>query len=167
MTAHAMMENSLKVLSKDREHFSGRMDQATQEASLKTESTGTALTNGQMDAFSQADGRRTKCMEMESSLGMTAAHMKENILMIRSMEKESSPGQMAESTMVSGQMAGNMVLVRTLQPMDALARVNGSTARGSNGLALPMTSQDNTNDGRVELIVYYERSLIHGLLRMV
>jgi hypothetical protein len=101
------------------------MDLATQEASLKTGSTGTALTNGQMDAFSQVDGRRTKCMETESSLGMTAAHMKENILMIRSMEKESSPGQMAESTMVSGQMADNMVLVFTPQPMDALARVNG------------------------------------------
>jgi hypothetical protein len=78
-----------------------------------------------MAEYSQAGGNRTRCMGKANSHGTMAAHMKENILMIRSMEKESSPGQMAESTMVSGQMADNMVLVFTPQPMDALARVNG------------------------------------------
>lgn len=80
-------------------------------------------------------------MEKANSRGMTAAYMKENILMIRNMEKGSSAGQMAESTTVSGQMVDNMVLVNTLQQMDALGRVNGSMARGFNGLVLLMKYQ--------------------------
>ena len=115
------------------EHLLGVIAVSIQESSHSIIFMGKESTNGPIKGNTQVIGRTIKWKVMAFSHGRTEGNTKDNTLMTRSMGTENSFGLMEDSIRVSGRMVVNTERESIEEVMESREKVNGKTARKSDG----------------------------------